>query len=296
MNMIRKLAMAGLTLSVAIAAGQYVQHGAADQAGAQLDRAPQPTAITLLSAGPAAAGTFDDAAPMPALPQPARLRLTPPEAQAVPMLPSDPETPAPQSTDACPITLDLAALPGAMLDLALTAPCHRDGRIVLRHAGLTVTARTDPDGRFRGPLPAMDRRGAVSVLLADGASVEAALPLADMAGLRRVAVQWLADDAFQIHADTAATETRLLRLGDASVPLPMQAEVFSFASGDSGVALEAAITEATCARELLGEVVESRDGRSEVTDLTVAMPGCDAVGGYLLLKNLPSDVSIAAAN
>lgn len=298
MNLIRKVAMAGVTLSVAIAAGQYVQHGVALPFGARAEAPPEPTGITLLSAGPAPTLVLPVAPEMPALPVLGRLPAAPQDRQAALVLPREPETPAPQTPTTCTAALELTAAPGALLKLALTAPCHRNERVVLRHAGLAVTARIGVEGSFSGTLPAMDRAGAVSVLLTDGSEIEAAAPVADMAGIRRFAVQWLAEDAFQIHVP-AAQEDRLSRLGDATVSLPMMAEVYTFppaSTGGEAATLEAAITPATCGRELLGETLESRNGRSSVTELSVTMPDCAAVGDYLLLKNLPGDVSIAAAN
>ena len=56
------------------------------------------------------------------------------------------------------------------------------------------------------------------------------------------------------------------------------------------------MTESTCGRELLGETLSSVAGKVQVTDLTVAMPECDAVGDYLVLKNLVPDLNIASAN
>ena len=40
----------------------------------------------------------------------------------------------------------------------------------------------------------------------------------------------------------------------------------------------------------------STAGSVFVTDLTLAMPGCEAVGDYLVLKNLVLDLNMAAAN
>mgnify|MGYP006147623581 CR=1 FL=1 len=58
--------------------------------------------------------------------------------------------------------------------------------------------------------------------------------------------------------------------------------------------VEAAVTEATCGRELLGETLTSRGGAVEVAELTLAMPDCAAAGDILVLKNLVPEMTLAA--
>ncbi|MDZ4135016.1 MAG: hypothetical protein U1D06_05395, partial [Paracoccaceae bacterium] len=137
---------------------------------------------------------------------------------------------------------------------------------------------------------------------------------------QRFAVQWLAEDAFQVHAfeGTAAYDAPghvsaqnphrplagiptqggfLTLLGDGSVDLPMRAEIYTYPvdpGADVRVVVEAAVTAATCNRELLGEILSSLHGVLSVADLTVEMPACDAVGDVLVLNNLTSDLKIAA--
>ena len=62
----------------------------------------------------------------------------------------------------------------------------------------------------------------------------------------------------------------------------------------SEVVIEAAVTDLTCGRELLGETVASVTGTVTITDLTLATPDCDAVGDILVLKNLAPALKIAA--
>ena len=49
-------------------------------------------------------------------------------------------------------------------------------------------------------------------------------------------------------------------------------------------------------RELLGETIMTLAGDVYITELTLAMPDCEAVGDILVLKNLLTDLTIAAAN
>ena len=146
--------------------------------------------------------------------------------------------------------------------------------------------------------------------------------LPDLAALRRFGVQWQGDDAFQLHAfeggaaygqpgDLSAANPRtpsealkagqgyITLLGDPAAPAPLLAEIYTFPADPAvkpDVVVEAAVTDLTCGRELIGETLASFGGSVYVTDLTLAMPDCDAVGDYLVLKNLVPDLNMAAAN
>lgn len=267
------------------------------------------------------AALADEAAPAVPAGEPA-IVLPPAATVTTPMPAAEPSAPpAPTAEGDCAILLDLVAQENAMVGLTLTAPCRPDQRVVIRHGGLVFTARTSASGSVFTSVPAMETEAAVSVLFADGEAVEASVEAPDLAGFRRFAVQWLADDAFQLHAFEAgadygmpghvsATDPRqplpgvpvaggfLTLLGDGAVDLPMLAEVYTYpAAADVPVevVIEAAVTEATCGRDLLGETLTSVGGESFVTELTVAMPDCDAAGDILVLKNLVPDLKLATS-
>ena len=60
------------------------------------------------------------------------------------------------------------------------------------------------------------------------------------------------------------------------------------------VVVEAPVTEASCGREILAETLVGSGSRVTINDLAAAMPGCDAIGDYLVLKNLVPDLNIAS--
>jgi hypothetical protein len=208
--------------------------------------------------------------------------------------------------DPCAETLDLVAEPGAMLALALVAPCRGDAPVVLYHAGLTVSARLDSAGTLALRLPALDADGAVEIRFMDGHRLSAAAPVGDLGGITRVAVQWSAVDSFALHAFAPGAERDgpghvsasrpgardgaagwIAALGDASVPAPVLAEVYTFPGDPAGVTLdlEAALTPATCGRAVMAELIERADGRILRRDLVIPMPDCAEGDGYLVLQN-----------
>lgn len=345
MELKRKVAMVAATLSVAFGAGHIMQNGFGVKPGrVALVEAPAtvpaitptdaPKEIIPLAAG---LGSTPSLAPSvePGLPLPdtafAPVPETAPEVEPVKLptvnapetdAPSKPETVLSGDSTNCPVRLGVMANAQATLDLTLVAPCRASERVVIRHGGLAVTGMTTLTGSLFTSIPGMDAAGEVSVLFGDGVEVNAADALTDLALYRRFAVQWMADDTFQInafengsvfggegHVSSANPHRRLANvpmesgyldvLGDASAPLPMLAEVYTFPIDPADpvdLTIEASVTAATCDRELLGEVLLSEGGTTTKTDLTMATPTCDAIGDVLVLNNPLPDLKLAAAN
>ena len=226
------------------------------------------------------------------------------------------------ASTACDISLDLMAEPNAMIGITLIAPCQPDQRVVLRQGGLVVTGQTTSTGALFTALPAFETQAIIEASFTDGTKAEAKIAVPDLAALRRFGVQWQGDDAFQVHgfenganygekghvsaADPhlptpglTAAGGFLTLVGDSSTDNPLLAEVYTFPADPAAkpeVVVEAAVTDKTCGRELLAETLTSTGGSVFVTDLTLAMPECDAIGDYLVLKNLVLDLNMAAAN
>lgn len=263
--------------------------------------------IDIVAPPPAGAPLAIFAYPAPAAAAPVAPAADPPSAAAAP-------SQAALAAAPCLEALDAVATPGAMLTLVLTAPCRPEARVVLRHAGLAVTARTSAAGTLTAMLPALDPAGSVAVQFDDGRRVTAAAPVSDLGGLTRFAVQWMGPDAFALHASAGDADVdspghvhagapgvrggaagHLAVLGDASVDRPLLAQVYTFPADAAAVQLqvEAAITPETCGRDLLGETLQWSDGRTIVRDLTMTMPACDEGGGYLVLQNPLADLKLA---
>lgn len=317
-NLKRSLGRGAAILMVALASGHLVQTLSGEKTAAVDTPKVRPASVVTVSSGPI------EETPRPPLPRIVRLP-DPVFPVAPPALASAPETPLPASTsaagqdsNACDPSLALAELPGAMIGVTLLSKCRPDARVVLRHAGLAVTARTTATGSTFATLPALLPDAEVTVLFEDGTRLSAEIGIPSAVGLRRLAVQWQADDSLALNAfedgavfygsaghvfaaapgqpsDGAVDGGFLTLLGDAGVAMPLLAEVYTFPAGeDAEIVIEAAVTDATCGRELLGEMLKS-DGRAvETEELTLSMPDCSAVGDYLVLKNPGSDTKIAA--
>lgn len=276
-----------------VATASAVEVPATETPAASDPATSDPAAITTVSTDPAATPPAINASKVAALP---------------------PATPT-VTADACPITLDVMADPGAMIGITLLAPCNPSERVVLRHAGLAITVATTATGSAFVTVPALETDALVVVRFDDGSEASASVTVPELATLRRFGVQWQNEDAFQVYGLEGMTTISatnvgtgpadglplaggfLTRLGDASALTPLLAEIYTYpATGMADVVVEAAVTAATCGREILGETLASVAGRVTVTDLSLVMPDCEAVGDFLVLNNLASDLTLAAAN
>lgn len=347
----RMLRVAALFI-VAGAAGQVMQvmqakNALLRQAAAEAQAQAKPVEIVALSgeaAAQPATGTLsaglvsldgpvladpvldDDAPVMLAAAESAAMVYTAPElpqpevilAAATPEQPAAALETAPVANAAptdCPVTLDLAVVPGAMIGVTLLAPCAPNARVVLQHQGLAVTGMTTASGALFASLPAMTAQAMVAAVMADGTKVETTLAVPEAVDFRRFGVQWQGDDAFQVNAyengaaygtpghingvqPGVASDTGgfLQILGDPSAPMPLLAEVYTYpkATGPVEMTVEAAVTDKTCGREILGETLLAVAGKVVVTDLTLAMPDCSAIGDFLVLNNLAGETTLAA--
>ncbi len=308
----RGLASVVALIAVALGAGQFVQSQAtADAAGVTAtpdDISAAPQTLTATEPAPMA---------KPAAPPVVPVAVTPPEtASATQMV--EPAKPAEPLAEDCPIHLDLVPQDGAMLGVTLVAPCHADERVILSHAGLTVTAKTTATGSLFTALPALDMAGNVAVTFADKTREEAMMPMPELQDMQRFVVQWSGDDRFALNAfrDGATygeaghltaqplamldgiTEAgaAVVALGDPTVPLPLLAEVYTLPTdGKADLTIEAQVTAQTCGRELLGEMLDSRGGKVTAQELSMAMPDCDALGGFIVLNNPRGDLTLASS-
>jgi hypothetical protein len=211
--------------------------------------------------------------------------------------------------DHCVPSMQLTAVTGAMIHLALIAPCNRDERIVVRHSGLSFATKTRSDGAATILFPALKSDATVAVYLADARLVLGRVDVPDMTGFSRYAIMWewpaevelrVTDGDKVLIGTTPAingTDPRVMSLGSPDVHAPLLARVYSAPGTGLGTATltgELRITPATCGRTLRLETVHSVGGVTKVEEQAVAVPLCGTAGDILLLKNLGAALTLAA--
>lgn len=220
--------------------------------------------------------------------------------------------------------LSLGDAGSGLLAVTVAAPCHPVDRMTVRHAGLLVAMQTDMAGNAAFMLPAMTRDAAVSIDFADGDQARAVQTVDGLDALKRVAVQWRGRPGLRLNVyengaaygkpghvtaaaprDPATGEGGYVTvLGDPAVGMPMLAEVYTLRTDPAArrvsadLTIEAEVTASGCGRILHGEALYARAGAEPRRDpLRLAMPGCDAMGDFVMLAlpDLAQPVNLAAA-
>ncbi len=231
------------------------------------------------------------------------------------------EEPAPEF--ACDFQLKAKPNAAAMVDLELKAPCMVNERFTMHHNGMMFTAQTDDDGMSRMTVPALAESAVFIVAFANGEGAVANAEVSSVAYYDRYIVQWQGQSGLQVHAleygadygdaghiwaeaarDMGAAARGeggfITRLGATGMDGARMAEVYTFPTltarqeGEIDLRLEAEVTRANCGRDIEAQSLRVSGTNAPVTsDLVLAMPECDAIGDYLVLKNMFNDLKIA---
>ena len=218
-------------------------------------------------------------------------------------------TTPPAGGDHCRPAIELSALPGAMIHLTLDAPCNRAERFIVRHAGLSFSARTQADGRATVTLPALRADALVAVYLQDAQLVLGKIAVPDAAAFTRFAIVWelpaelelRVTDGEKVLVGSAAPvmddSQRVIALGATTVQSPVLARIYSVRGpglGQADITGELRITPASCGRTLRVETVYSTSGVASHDERSISVPLCGTAGDILVLKNLAPAPKLAS--
>ena len=173
-------------------------------------------------------------------------------------------------------------------------------------------------------VPAMVKDAFFIAAFESGAGAVASVGVPELTNFDRAALQWQGVNAVQLHAlefgadydtdghiwsasagdldfVTLSQAGFLVRLGDDTRDSPLMVEVYTFPTGttlrDGSVALsvEAEVTAENCERDVAAQSIQIDPASTPIAiDLTMTMPKCDAVGEFLVLKNMFKDLTLAA--
>jgi hypothetical protein len=214
--------------------------------------------------------------------------------------------------------------PAALVDLSVYAPCHISTQMTVHHQGMMFSAVTDQDGAAQIMVPALTEQAVFIVEFPDEASAIAVMDVPELAQFERAVLQWRGAAGLQLHAldfgadygqdghiwaASAGDMDRgisgeggfVVRLGDEQLLEPLMAEIYTFPSatnarvGQVELNAEIEITTQNCGQEISAQSLQiSQDGVTESLDLVMQIPTCDAVGDFLVLKNMFEDLTLAA--
>ena len=228
------------------------------------------------------------------------------------------------TAQSCEITLTAVPAALAMVDLTLASPCRAQSIVSIHHQGMMFHDMTDATGMLRVSVPALKEEAFFIAAFDDGEGAVAMTGVPDLDAFDRAVLQWQGEDDVQLHAlengadygdsghiwaGTGGTTDAalageggfLIQLGDAALPEALRAEIYTYPSGTAArdgsirLTVEAEVTARNCGREVEAQSIQiGTDGEADATDLSLTMPGCEATGEFLVLKNMFEDLTLAA--
>ncbi len=217
--------------------------------------------------------------------------------------------------------LDVAA----MVQLSISSPCNADTYFVVRHEGMTFSGLADGDGDATLQIPALSAKATYALSFHNVEEGRVSVTVPDVHLYDRAVLQWYGPHNLQLHAlefgakigdpghiwsaSTHSPEQAfagergfMVHLGAPSADLPYQAEVYTFPSGrlnhSGSIVLQigVTITDKNCGREIDATTIQTVTGQMLVTeDLKVQMPGCSAVGDFMMLRDRFEDLTLASS-
>ena len=187
-----------------------------------------------------------------------------------------------------------------------------------------VTLSTDAVGLASVEVPALSQEAVFIADFASGAAAVARTDVPDLASYDRVVVQWKGNAGFELHALengasygdpghvwSAAPRAIsaayngdggfLTQLGSAQSAESLLAEVYTYPSGtvtnakQVELSVEAEITQANCGSEVAAQTLQiSQDQPVLIRDVVLAIPGCDAEGSFMVIRDLVQDLVLAS--
>ncbi|WP_238367576.1 hypothetical protein [Mesobacterium pallidum] len=233
------------------------------------------------------------------------------------------ETPAAAAFD-CPVEMSATPMAAAMVQLRVSADCAPNQWVTIHHNGLMFTEVTDENGVLDIGVPALSTQSVFISAFENGEGGVAIAEVPDLAQYDRVVLQWAGAPGVELHAmefgagfgeaghvwmeqpgsladAVQGTGGAMTWLGATGGPKPRLAEVYTFPAGQSQVtgeidlSVEIEVTEATCGTQLSAQSLSvARATSPAVKDLQLFVPGCDAVGDFLVLNDVLESLKIAA--
>ncbi len=237
--------------------------------------------------------------------------------------PASSQPAAPTAQADCDSAVTATPRAGSLVMLTISAPCHADAAVRIRHNAMVFDTTLSDAGGWSGLVPALSATATFGVVLADE-TLTATTAVADFHSHSRIVLQSRGNADLTVHAREYGAGTGdaghvwrgapglmpgasgsdggfLLRLGNGEDAAARIAEIYTFPAGHSTrrgairLSIEAAITERTCGRDLNAEILQpGLGGDLAATQITIETPDCGGTDGILVLKNILRDMKIAA--
>lgn len=222
----------------------------------------------------------------------------------------------------CTPTFTATVLPGAMVRLKLSSPCHPYTTVIISHGRLKFAERTSHTGALDVLVPALNTDARFSAVFENGWKLHTSTTVAEVKSIMRVAILW--DGAYDLNLNAyefgasdgttghvnaarprsipAATSYGggyIVRLGDGSLSKPKQAEIYSYPlgtdtkSGTVRLIVQAFADKLSCDQSAKVTSLRSADGQVvAASSLRFVLPGCDNAAVGALVVNAVRDLNV----
>jgi len=224
------------------------------------------------------------------------------------------------SASACSLEMTAIEMKMAMVQLHLMAPCHADQIVSIHHSNMVFDAKLDAAGELFVDVPALSENAHFYADFGQAEGILANTVVPDFGDFDRAVVQWAGDQGVELHAlefgasygedghRWAGSEGNfagaVLGLNGLMVSLGTdlehRAEIYTFPSGKSSedgsivLSVEGEVRAETCGQTVNAKTIQLRPAQDPlVSRISMTLPDCDEVGGYVLLKNVLEDLTIA---
>ncbi len=236
-------------------------------------------------------------------------------------LPSDDSSPVAGFAPGCEMPqIGVVAGASASVTVSLSAPCHAEQQVTIRHEGLSLPVQLSERGDWSGLIPALAEVALFEVDLPDGTILSASQPVNDLAAVNRIALSWQGPADFRLHAfeygsgygdagDVNSLSPRgadttlggwMVAYDDAATGGQVQIYSAPAAMNDIRLELDATVSAANCGQDLGAEVRRLVAGKPEaMVPLRLAMPDCEGSAGGLdggVVMALPDFPMAVASN
>jgi hypothetical protein len=266
-------------------------------------------------------------APLDVEPEPKIEEVQVPETAAVDLTDpvGEPSIDMSENTKETACDVKASAVPGAaaMINYHLEAPCFALSSVAISQNGLVFNETLSEGGSLDLMIPAFSEKARLTTIFSDGQTDVTTVQVDSVPLYDRVAVQSRSDSGVQVHAreagaaygtaghvwsgaprDVSAIAERrggfLTMLGDGNVTGAHLLEVYTFPTAlgtlptDVNLSVETEVTQDNCSREIKAQAQQFSSGAQVSSqDLSLFVPDCDAIGGFLVLNNLLQDLTVA---
>ena len=281
----RRAATVAVVLLIAFLTGHFMQTVLAD-------RDP----VVRMEEGPDAAPELRRRNVPKPLPVPPAATLVP--ISAPPALPEI-ETDVRPSIDGCAPSVVVSPVPGAAVEVIVTAPCRPGHAVTLTDGALRLDGQLDARGSYRVRLPSLAEEVRLTAEI-DHLRFSARTRVPDSDLFRHIALAWSGPQGMRIrHHDSGSSDVdgNVSRLGEGN-GFAVEVHTERATQSPSGVGgrlvVEAEVTPEVCGRRIQATALQSNPaGRPSRKDFAIEMQGCRHIGQIIRLKYLFEDVTVA---